>query len=190
MTKSQYLILASGSSGRLELLKNVDIIPDKIIVTDVDETPYKKEKPRIYCKRVAEAKLNAAVKKLSKKNAFIIAADTTAVSGGKFLHKSDNDNGVRKCLEAISGRRHKVYSAVFCGYVEDGKLVDVKNRVVITTVMFKRFTKDEIDFLICSKQGIGKCGGIQISGLASRYVKFISGSFCPVPWCVLPHTWG
>ena len=56
------LILASASKARLELLGSVGISPDKILNTNIDETPKKSEKPLDYVSRIALEK-NRSVKK-------------------------------------------------------------------------------------------------------------------------------
>jgi septum formation protein len=171
------LILASASPSRLSLLKDIDIFPDQVLSTDIDETPKKGEIPRRYCFRVAEEKFVAAQKIISKERAILITADTISACGRRMLNKPENDAQVKSHLKLLSGRRHVVYTTIFCGIIENNISEKVLNRTVKTTVTFKRMTEEEIDYVVASGQGIGKCGGCQIAKLGGRFVKFVSGSF-------------
>ena len=174
------LILASSSPSRLSLLKDIDIIPDQVISPDIDETAKKGEVPKRYCFRVAEEKFAAAQNMISKDRAILITADTISACGRRMLNKPDNDEQVRAHLQLLSGRRHVVYTTIFCGIIENNISERILNRTVKTTVTFKRLTNKEIEYLVSSKQGIGKCGGCQIAKLGGRFVQFISGSFSNV----------
>ncbi len=174
------LVLASGSASRLKLLQDADIHPILTITTDVDESELKDEKPEHYCTRVSKLKFEAAVKLLTVPRAILLAADTTCVAGRKILHKTESREEVRKHLQIISGKRHKVMTSVVCGLVENGEVKSVKSRLVKSTLLFKRMTTDEIEHLVASDQGLNKAGGCQIMTISSRYLKFISGSFSNV----------
>ena len=174
------LILASASPSRLSLLEDIDIVPDKVISTDIDETPGKKETPKPYCFRISKEKFAKAVTMIPKEEAILITADTISACGRRMLNKPETDEQVRGHLNMLSGRRHVVYTTIFCGIVKNNKAERVLNRTVKTTVTFKRMTEAEIDYVVASRQGIGKCGGCQIAKLGGRYVKFISGSFSNV----------
>lgn len=174
------LILASASPSRLLLLRDIDIIPDKVISTDIDETQHKRELPKNYCFRIAKGKFEKAQTMISKEKTILITADTISACGRRMLNKPENDEQVRSHIEMLSGRRHVVYTTIFCGIIENNCIQKVLNRTVKTTVSFKRMTKEEIDYIVTSGQGIGKCGGCQIAKLGGRYVKFINGSFSNV----------
>ena len=185
MKSKQFLILASSSKSRLQLLKNINIEPNLIISPDIDESPLPKEIPRSYCQRIAKEKFQAAVGKLSKekppaKDYFIITADTMAACGRRLLNKAYNDEQIRTSLKLISGRRHKVFTSVCCGFVKDNKLIKSRQKTVMSILKFKRFTDREIQELVDSKQGEGAAGNYTLKGLASKYLQFISGSHSSV----------
>ena len=180
MGSSKVLILGSSSKARVKLLESIGICPDSIIRPDVDETPLKKEAPIPYAIRVADAKLQAAVE-LIKKNAadscIIITADTIAACGKRLLNKSYDKEQIRKHIQLISGRRHKIFTSVCCGLIEDRKLKTVRKRTVESIIKFKRMQTDEIEFLLNSGQCEGNAGGYTVQGVCGRYVKFVSGSW-------------
>ena len=178
MTKNLPLILASGSKGRLLLLNNAGFTLDKVVTVDIDESCKPRENPKHYAQRVACEKMQAA--SLLVNNAIVITADTTAVCGGRILHKTENDELLRKYWQLTSGRRHRVYTAVYCARIEDGVISCIKHKVTLSIVQFRRLSNDEIEHYIESREGYNKAGGCSIMGIAGRYIKFIRGSYSAV----------
>src|SRR5262249_36897559 len=125
------LILASASPRRLELLKQVGITPDKIIPADIDETPLKGELPKAYPLRIAAEKAAKVAEK--NKDAFILSADTVVALGRRVLPKGETEEIARKCLELLSGRRHRVLTGVTV-IAPNGKR---KSLVATSTARFK-----------------------------------------------------
>src|SRR5262249_28753289 len=105
---SPALVLASASPRRLALLAQVGITPDRVIATDIDETPHRDEPPRSYAQRLARAKLDAA----ADEAAYVLAADTVVAAGRRILPKTETEQQARTCLALLSGRRHRVMTAV------------------------------------------------------------------------------
>ncbi len=174
------VILGSASSERLLLLKSADITPDEVLSVDLDESERKKEKPEHYCSRVAKEKFEAIAKIIGPKKAIVITADTTAFARGVLLHKAHSDEEIRYYISLISGSRHRVITAVYCGIVESNKVETLKSRVVGSTISMKRMTKAEIEHFVESKDGYGKAGGYTIKGVIGRYIKRINGSFSSI----------
>jgi len=96
------------------------------------------------------------------------------------LHKSYDSEQIRSSLKLISGRRHKVFTSVCCGLVEDNALKKLRQRTVVSILKFKRFTDKEIQELVDSKQGNGAAGNYTLNGLANKYLQFLSGSYSSV----------
>lgn len=167
---SQPFILASSSPRRLELLKNIGIVPDKILPADIDETPHSEELPRQLAQRLALQKLEATISKTPE--AVILAADTVVGCGRRILPKAETDTDVDDCLRLLSGRRHHVYTAV--ALYADGK---ISRRLADSTVLFKTLTEKEIGAYVISGEGLGKAGGYAIQGLAAKMIRYISGSY-------------
>src|SRR5688572_13111868 len=102
------LILASASPRRLELLGQVGVIPGRTVATEIDETPRKHELPRALALRLARAKAEAAADGAGH----VLAADTVVAAGRRILPKTESEDAARACLDLLSGRRHRVITAV------------------------------------------------------------------------------
>jgi septum formation protein len=168
------LILASASPRRLELLGQIGITPDQILPADIDETLLKNELPRVFALRLAQEK--AAKIHETNKGAVILAADTVVACGRRVLDKPVDAKDAIRILEILSGRRHKVYGGI-CVIGADGK---ARTKLVETIVNFRRLSDADIAEYVASDEWDGKAGAYAIQGLASTYVKFLSGSYSNV----------
>jgi septum formation protein len=164
------LVLASASPRRLDLLDRLGIVPDRVIATGIDETPLKRETPRPHAARLAAAKAEAAAAQAP--GALVLAADTVVGVGRRILPKAETEEEARACLELISGRRHRVTTAVVLA-LPDGRRL---RRVVETAVTFQRLTGQQVADYLASGEWRGKAGGYAIQGRAEAYVRFLSGS--------------
>jgi septum formation protein len=162
------LILASASPRRLDLLARIGIIPDAIVPTEIDETPLKGELPPHYASRMAAAKAAA----VAEPGALTLAADTVVAAGRRILPKAETRDEARAALSLLSGRRHRVLSAVTL--IDD--LGKARHRVSTSTVAFKQLSAGEIDAYLDSGEWRGKAGGYAIQGRAEALVRTISGS--------------
>ena len=176
------LILASASKARLELLESVGISPDKILSTNIDETPKKSEKPLDYVSRIALEK-NKSVKK--KKIEIVLTADTVVALGRRILQKPNDEEEALYFLNLLSGRRHKVYTSICIFYKEK-----YYQKIVKTTVKMKRLSDDEKKCYLLTDEWKGKAGGYSIQGAASYFFPFISGSYSNVVGLPLTETVG
>ena len=163
------LVLASTSPRRLDLIKMIGVVPDRIAAPDIDEDPLGAELPRAYVLRIATAKALAVTRKPDE---IVLAGDTTIAVGRRILGKPQDEDDLRRMLALLSGRRHHCLSAV-CLIGLDGK---PRTRLSDTIVAFKRLTDTEIDAYVASGEGMGKAGGYAIQGRAEGYVRFLSGS--------------
>lgn len=176
------LVLASASPRRLELLRQMNIQPDDILPADIDETPLKSELPLAYAQRIAAGK---AVKiRSTVTDAVILSADTVVACGRRILPKAETEAEALDCLRLLSGRRHRVISAVSI-IAPDGKQ---QTRPVTSIVKFKRLTDAEIAAYINSGEWQGKAGGYAIQGLAAAFIPFISGSYSAIVGLPLAET--
>ena len=165
---SPRLILASASPRRRELIARLGVTPDAIAPADIDETPHKAELPRDYAKRMAREKAEAA----ASDGGFVLAGDTVVAAGRRILPKAEDEATARKCLELLSGRRHRVLSAIALR-APDGIM---RERVSETVVLFKRLSAEEIDAYRASGEWDGKAGGYGIQGIAEGLISRIQGS--------------
>ena len=162
------LVLASASPRRRELLARLGLTPAAINPADIDETPHKGELPRDYAKRMAREKAQAA----ASGDGHVLAGDTVVAAGRRLLPKAEDEATARKCLELLSGRRHRVLSAIALR-APDGA---IRERLSETVVMFKRLSSAEIDAYLASGEWEGKAGGYAIQGIAEGLISRIQGS--------------
>ncbi len=162
------LILASASPRRRELIARLGIVPGAIAAADIDESPLKAELPRVYAVRMAREKALA----VAGGNAFVLAGDTVVALGRRILPKAEDAATARQCLKLMSGRRHRVLSALALKY-PDGTL---RERLSETIVRFKPLSTAEIDAYVAGGEWHGKAGGYAIQGSAEGLIAWISGS--------------
>lgn len=163
------LVLASASPRRLELLKRIGLVPELIDPADIDESAQPLELPRAHVIRLAAAK--AGVVAARHPGAVVLAADTVVAVGRRILPKTEEEAQARTCLNLLSGRRHRVLTAVT---VVVG--ATTRHRLSNTIVTFKLLTAHEIDHYVASGEWQGKAGGYAIQGRAEAFVRFLAGS--------------
>lgn len=162
------LILASASPRRLDLLARIGVVPDAVIPAEIDETPLKGERPADHARRMAAGKADA----VDEPGALVLAADTVVAVGRRILPKAETEAEARAALSLLSGRRHRVHSAVTLRD-GDGK---ARHRLSTSAVSFKRLSAEELDSYIAAGEWRGKAGGYAIQGRAEALVRLVSGS--------------
>lgn len=180
--ESQF-ILASASPRRLALLAQIGIKPSSVHPAHIDETPHKNELPEPYAKRMALEKAEAVANAMPGKT--VLAADTVVYCGRRILPKAEDETVARKCLDILSGRRHRVGTAV--AIAKNGA---VKVKFTVTHVRFKKLTPKEIEDYIASGEWHGKAGGYAIQGKAAAFIPSINGSYSNVVGLPLAETKG
>ena len=168
------LVLASASPRRLDLLRQIGIVPDIIDPADIDEAPKRGELPPAHVVRLAEEKARAVAPR--HPGAFVLAADTVVACGRRILPKAEDEATARACLAMLSGRRHRVYGGVAL-IAPDG---EIAIRRVLSMVAFKRLSTAELEAYIASGEWRGKAGGYAIQGHAAALISWISGSYSNV----------
>ncbi len=166
------LILGSGSPRRLELLAQLGLTPDAVTPPDVDETPLKGELPRAYCRRITAAKA-AALK--GGPDDVILCADTTVALGRRILGKPRDAGEAAEFLYALSGRRHRVITAVA---VKRGD--QVWERDVESAVKMKRLSDTEVNGYLATGDWDGKAGAYAIQGPAGAFIPWVQGSYTAI----------
>ncbi|MBI1386444.1 MAG: Maf-like protein [Rhizobiales bacterium] len=174
------LVLASASPRRMQLLAQVGIAPDALRPASIDESARKGEAPRSLVKRLAAAKAEVARDQIQDDkelaDAFVLAADTVVAVGRRVLQKPQFVEQAVAALQLLSGRSHRVYTAVHLITPDD----KVRSRIVETRVRFKRLTPQEIDSYIASREWRDKAGGYAIQGIAGAFVEKLVGSYTNV----------
>ncbi|MEQ8255162.1 MAG: nucleoside triphosphate pyrophosphatase [Roseovarius confluentis] len=180
--RSPKLILGSGSPRRRDLLAQIGVVADDVRPPDIDETPEKAELPRPYCVRMAREKALAVE---AGADDIVLSADTTVALGRRILGKPGDAGEAEAFLRKMSGRRHKVVTAVA---VRRGDRI--WERDVVSDVKMKRLDDDEIAFYLASGDWQGKAGAYGIQGPAGAFIPWIQGSFTAVVGLPLKETAG
>ena len=135
-----------------------------------------------YCIRVAREKALAVN---ASADDIVLSADTTVAVGNKILCKAENIRQAEEFLLALSGRRHRVITAV---------AVKRNNRVweraVVTVVKMKRLSDTELEAYLNSGEWNGKAGAYGIQGMASAFIPWLRGSVTAVVGLPLVETTG
>ena len=176
------LILGSASPRRLELLAQIGVVPDEIRPADIDETPRRAETPRSYVERMAVEKCAAI---LANPDEIVLTADTVVVAGRRILGKPEDRRQAQQFLNLLSGRRHRVMTAVVISRGDQRWL-----RLVETIVKMRPLEQNEIAAYLESGEWQGKAGGYAVQGRAGAFVSWISGSFSAVVGLPLAETAG
>ena len=168
------LVLASASPRRLDLLAQIGVTPSRVDPADIDETPLRDETARRLALRLAEQKAQATA--LRHPGVFVLGADTVVAVGRRLLPKAETEDQARCCLALLSGRAHKVLTAVAL-IAPDGRAA---SRLSETRLHVKRLTRAEIEAYIASGEWRGKAGGYAIQGRAGAFILDLSGSYSGV----------
>lgn len=174
------LILGSGSPRRRDLLAQIGVVADDTRPPEIDETPAKAELPRPYCARMARQKAWAVA---AEDDDIVLCADTTVALGRRILGKPQGIGEAAQFLLALSGRRHRVITAVA---VRRG--ARIWERDVVTTVQMKRLSDEELNAYLATNDWQGKAGGYAIQGPAGALIPWIQGSFTAVVGLPLAET--
>ena len=173
------LILASGSPRRLALMQQAGLKPDLLLPTEIDEIPERREAPRKLAVRLARAKATVALRTVRDDRedpAYILAADTVVAVGRRILPKAESVDEAMACLRMLSGRAHRVFTALCLVTPKQA----FRERLVETRVRFKRLSREEIEAYLASGEWRGKAGGYAVQGLAGAFVVKLVGSYTGV----------
>ncbi|MEM9395644.1 MAG: Maf family protein [Pseudomonadota bacterium] len=180
MTKRTRLILGSGSPRRLDLLAQIGVVPAAVRAADIAEEPHSGERPLAYVRRLAREKSEA----LSVGNGeALLTADTTVCVGLRILGKPENREEAGTFLRLMSGRRHRVITAIALRSPER-----FASREVTTTLRMVTLSDDTIAAYLDSGEWEGKAGGYAIQGAAGAFIPWLSGSFTGVVGLPLAET--
>lgn len=156
------------------------VVPDDVRPPEIDEDPRKQELPRPYCSRIAREKVAAVV---ADPNDIVLCADTTVALGRRILGKPCDVTEARAFLGLLSGRRHRVITAVS---VKRGDQTWHKD--VVSAVRMKVLSDAECEAYLATDDWRGKAGGYAIQGPAGALIPWISGSFSAIVGLPLAET--
>lgn len=166
-------ILASSSVQRRELLLQIGFEPKLIEPANIDEAPKKSEKASAYVKRMALEKAKEVAKRHPQN--IVLGSDTIVVIGAKIIQKCHSDEEQVKVMQLLSGKAHRVLSAV-C-------VVDAKGKESVklstTKIQMKRLSEKEIKDYVATHEWVG-CAGYKIEGCLAGVVRKMNGSYSGV----------
>lgn len=175
------IYLASQSPRRRELLTQIGVRFDLLLFRgggradlETNEDPLPGEAPDAYALRVAEAKARHGVQLLALRrlpSRPVLAADTTLDVDGEIVGKPVSDADATRILTRLSGRSHRVLTAVAVAH--DARL---ETRLSASEVRFRALTVEEIRHYVASGEPHDKAGAYGIQGRAATFVAEIRGS--------------
>ncbi len=169
-----------GLPGEFALINQAGIEPDALRPANIDETPKRGELPRACANRLARAKAEAALELVrvddELEGAYVLAADTVVAVGRRILPKAELLDEAGQCLRLLSGRNHRVHTAI-CLVTPNGAF---RQRLVETRVRFKRLSEEDIEAYLGSGEWRGKAGGYAAQGIAGTFIAKIVGSYSNV----------
>ncbi len=185
------IYLASQSPRRAQLLEQLGVrfqklLPDPDEDAEALEAVHGLEPPARYVQRVTRLKLDAALERLHRLRlppAPVLCADTTVALGPEMLGKPDNALDARRMLRALSGRSHRVLTAVA---VQHGRRR--LQALSVSRVTFATLSAAQIDAYVATGEPMGKAGAYAVQGRAAMYIAHISGSYSGIMGLPLRET--
>jgi septum formation protein len=168
------LVLASASPRRAEILRDAGIAFQTLPV-HVNETPRAGESAEAMCRRLVEEKAQAALKRLPKSGeVIVVAADTTVEIDGTILGKPASAEDARRMLQRLSGKTHRVLTALALVRLPDGA---ARNDLESTDVRFVPLSAQEIDDYVATGEPMDKAGAYAIQGRAGVFIERVDGCY-------------
>ncbi|MDJ0857780.1 MAG: Maf family protein [Dinoroseobacter sp.] len=180
MANRPRLILGSGSPRRRVLLAQIGVEPHAIRAADINEDPLPGERPLAYVRRLAREKSEAL--DVGPEDV-LLTADTTVCVGLRILGKPADADEATSFLRLMSGRRHRVITAIAVRSLER-----FAAREVSTTLRMAHLSDVAIRAYIESGEWDGKAGGYGIQGAAGAFIPWLNGSFTGVVGLPLAET--
>ncbi|MBL8278649.1 MAG: septum formation inhibitor Maf [Pelomonas sp.] len=177
---NRLLYLASQSPRRRQLLEQIGLTPELLLPGDDEdaealEAVHAGELPEAYCARVTAAKLDAALARRVARGlpaAPILCADTTVAVDDLILGKPQDDADAARMLGLLSGRTHRVITAVTVA--DSGLRVAALN---VSQVEFAALSPAQVERYVASREPFGKAGAYAIQSQAAAWIVNISGSY-------------
>ncbi len=171
--------LGSNSQTRAEILRSFKI--DFIQCGGTfDEDSIKVADPKIFCYLATKGKFEELYKKYGVEDMPLLVADSVVTCEGKLLRKAKDYDDAKAMLELQSGNITSVISCMI--YKSKQKeLLDLS----ITTYLFEKFDKDDLENYLRSGECFGKAGAIMVEGFCKPYIKSVKGyESCAMGLCV------
>lgn len=181
-TRPPRIYLASRSPRRRELLHQIGVPFDTLVFRDpprddedISEAVLPGERVEDYVVRVAQAKARGGVNRVLWRNLRrqpVLSADTTLELDGDIIGKPDDEAHATEILRKLSGREHRVLTAV--AIADEARLQCV---VSTSSVRFRALSEDNIRRYIRTREPFDKAGAYGIQGHAGAFIAEIHGSY-------------
>lgn len=179
-----FIYLASQSPRRLQLLEQWGVRCELLLADEQEDVEALEavrpgEAPAVYVRRVTELKLTAALDRLRRRGlprAPVLCADTTVALGRRILGKPQDGADARSMLADLSGREHRVLTAVAVGKLV-GRTERSWSALSVSRVRFDELTPAQIRRYVASGEPIGKAGAYAIQGRAALWTTQMHGSY-------------
>ena len=179
------IYLASRSSRRRELLKQIGV-PFEVLLfrehglrgRDLDEVPHENEAPDAYVQRVAKEKAEAGWLRVTQRSLPrfpVLAADTAVCLRDRIFGKPADRTIAIAMLKELSGREHRVLTAVVLKHESTLDVIVNEN-----VVRFRELADGEIQEYVATGEPYDKAGGYAIQGRAAAFIPEILGSYTGV----------
>lgn len=167
--------LASQSPRRHELLNQLGIAHGRLDV-NVPEQRQSNEPPEDYVSRVAREKAGAGLLQvMASPHAVVLGADTEVVLGDTVYGKPIDANDAGRMLRELSGKTHRVITAVWLVSADrEGHAVNVSE------VRFTQLSEAMIAAYVATGEPFGKAGAYAIQGKAAAFIEHLAGSYSGV----------
>jgi septum formation protein len=177
---TKFIYLASQSPRRSQLLEQLGVRHELLLPgADEDaealEVALHNEAPAAYVRRVTQLKLDAALKRLKRRGlpaAPVLCSDTTVALGRTIYGKPADAVDAARILAELSGKTHRVLTAVALGTGRKREQALCESRVT-----FAEMSPRQIQTYIASNEPMGKAGGYGVQGRAAAFISHISGSY-------------
>jgi len=166
------IILASASPRRKELLELIGL-DFEVIPSDVEENIENEPFSTELIENLAAEKAGDVANKTTAP-AIVIGSDTVVIINNKILGKPKNKKDAFNMLKTLSENTHKVVSAIAVIDTETGKTLKSS---VVSDVIFKKLSDEEINAYIETGEPMDKAGAYAIQGLGVMFVKSINGCY-------------
>jgi septum formation protein len=168
-----FVYLASASPRRSELLRQIGV-RFTVRAAAITEEPFAQEMPEAYVVRLAAAKAEAVWAAVADAQP-VLGADTAVVLDGAVLGKPGNAAEAAAMLERLSGRTHRVLTAVAVRHA-----AGLDTRLSASEVRFRATTAAERLAYCATEEPFDKAGGYGIQGYAAVFVEELKGSYSGV----------
>lgn len=175
------VVLASQSPRRLELLRRIGFEP-VVSPANIDESVLPGEEPVEYVERLARAKAAAVAARHS--SSLVVAADTTVDVDGEILGQPRDIDDARRMLKKLSGRTHRVHTAVAVYSADKG----MQSKVVTSLVSVVPMSDHLLEWYLASGEPMGKAGSYAVQGAGGVLVSKVQGSLSNVVGLPLRET--